>query len=628
MNIITPLHSMLNTSLNMKLDKKKLLGQFFSGSKIAEMIEALVPSRNITSAIDPMCGIGDLLLPYADIEDLTGIEIDIQLRDTIIERLPNIQCISGNAFSAQTLSCLKSEGYDLVVANPPYVRKELIGKAEETKFSLTDITCNLHFFTDEFNTLNDSERKMMHCAIDKISGLSDLSIPAWLLCMMLVNHKGKFAIVLPNSWLSREYSQPILELIDNLFDVNYILNDVNGVWFKGNAQVRTSIIIASRKSTCSIDTSIVDLYESAQNSTSLYGNVTEAHNFANFIEKGFSIPNVCEIKRLSKSTITSVQTEKLEDCIRLVSSKSNKYTTMPSLEDVGLKISQGLRTGANGFFYLKRVSEGVYQSNISAGFISHKDNLFLPVIQGQSDLTDRYAVNTKLSTVLLNIQDSLTQSDFDNTEEEHKIGYIVLPLDIQQYISDSEKLKIKGNLIPSLSSVKTNVSKPKKGLYRFWYMIPKLQSRHTAKIFIPRVNSSAVTVYKCEIINAVIDANFSTIDNSDNSIWTNNALIAILNSTWCQVQYEQLGTVMGGGALKLEAVQLRKVKIPNLSKEVLLELDRIGGDLCKCKISNQSDLLDQVDLHIINSFLNSKEKSEILLGELKNQLQHYKETRQ
>lgn len=619
---------MLNTSLNMKLDKKKLLGQFFSGSKIAEMIEALVPSRKITSAIDPMCGIGDLLLPYADIEDLTGVEIDVQLRDTIIERLPNIQCISGNVFSAQILSCLKSEGYDLVVANPPYVRKELIGKAQETKFSLTDITCNLHFFTDEFNTLNDSERNMMHCAIDKISGLSDLSIPAWLLCMMLVNHNGKFAIVLPNSWLSREYSKPILELIDNLFDVNYILNDVNGVWFKGNAQVRTSIIIASRKSSCNINTSIVDLYESAQNSISLYGNVTEAYNFAKFIRKGISIPNICEIKHLPKSTITSVQTEKLEDCIRSVSSKSNEYITMPSLEDVGLKISQGLRTGANGFFYLKRVCEGVYQSNIYAGYISHKDNLFLPVIQGQSDLTDRYAVKTKLSTVLLNIQDSLTQSDFDNTEEEHKIGYNVLPLDIQQYISDSEKLKIKGNFIPSLSSVKTNISKPKKGLYRFWYMIPKLQSRHSAKIFIPRVNSSAVTVYKCDIENAVIDANFSTIDNLKNSIWTNNALVAILNSTWCQVQYEQLGTVMGGGALKLEAVQLRKVKIPNLSKKVLLELDRIGGELCKCKISNQSDLLDQVDLHIINSFLNNKEKSEILLGELKNKLQHYKEIRQ
>ena len=612
----------------MKVEKKKLLGQFFSGSKIAEMIEALVPSRSITSVIDPMCGIGDLLLPYADIDDVTGIEIDKQLRATIIERLPNIECISGNAFAAQTLSSLKSEGYDLVVANPPYVRKELIGKAEETKFSLTDIICNLHFFTDELNTLNDIEKEMMHRAIDKISGLSDLSIPAWLLCIMLVNRNGKFAIVLPNSWLSREYSQPILELIDNLFDVNYILNDVNGVWFKGNAQVRTSIIIASRKPSSSIGTSIVDLYERAQNSTSLYGNVTDIHNFAEFIDKGVSIPNVCEVKHSSKSSITNIQAEKLEDYISSFSSKSNEYTTMSSLEDVGLKISQGLRTGANGFFYLKRVTEGVYQSNISADYISHQDDYFLPVIQGQSDLTEKYAVNTKLSFVLLNIQDALTQCDFDSTEEEHKMGYKVLPPDIQQYISDSERLKIKGNLIPTLSSVRTNVSKPKKGLYRFWYMIPKLQSRHTAKIFIPRVNSFSVTAYKSEIENAVIDANFSTIDNSNNRIWTNNTLVAILNSTWCQVQYEQLGTVMGGGALKLEAVQLRKVRIPNLSEKILSELDKLGDKLCKCKITSHSNLLDQVDLHILNSFLNSEEKSEELLDELKKKLQHYKEARQ
>lgn len=619
---------MPNISSNMKFDKKKLLGQFFSGGKIAEMIESLVPSQSITSVIDPMCGIGDLLLPYADIDDVTGIEIDKQLINTIIDRLPNIECISGNVFAAQILSMLKREGYDLVVANPPYVRKELIGKAEETKFSLTDIVCNLHFFTDEFDTLNDVEKEMMHSAIDNISGLSDLSIPAWLLCIMLVNRNGKFAIVLPNSWLSREYSQPIMSLIDNLFDVNYILNDVNGAWFKGSAQVRTSIIIASRKPSSSIGASIVDLYERAQNGTSLYGNVTDVHNFADFINKGISIPNVCEIKHLSKSSITNIQAEKLEDCISSVSPKSNEYTTMPSLDEVGLKISQGLRTGANGFFYLKRVTDGIYQSNISADYISHQEGYFLPVIQGQSDLTDKYSVNTNLNVMLLNIQDALTQKDFDNTEEEHKNGYKILPLDIQQYISDSECLKIKGNLIPTLSSVKTNVSKPKNGLYRFWYMIPKLQSRHTAKIFIPRVNSLQVTAYKCEIENAVVDANFSTIDNSNNCTWTNNALLAILNSTWCQVQYEQLGTVMGGGALKLEAVQLRKVKIPNLSEKILSELDRIGGELCKCKITNQSKLLDQVDMHILNSFLDSIEKSELLLVELKNKLQHYKEARQ
>lgn len=611
----------------MKDDKKKLLGQFFSGSKIAEMIETLVPSQSVTSVIDPMCGIGDLLLPYSESDNITGIEIDNQLYDTIIDRLPEINCINANAFAAQTLSSLDYDGYDLVVTNPPYVRKELIGKAEEAKFSLSDIICNLHFFTDEFRTLSVTDKEKVHCAINKITGLADLSIPSWLLCMMLVNRNGKFAIVLPNSWLSREYSRPILELIDNLFDVNYIINDVNGAWFRGNALVRTSIIIASRKPSDVKTTSIVNLYKSAETGISLYGNAAEKSQFANFIEKGVSIPNVCEIKQLTKSAISCIQANILEECIHTVVPQNREFSSMPTLEGVGLKISQGLRTGANGFFYLKRLCKDFYQSNISSIYISHADHLFMPVIQGQSDLSDSYVVNTKLNTVLLNIQDCVTKEDFDKTEEKHKIGYRILPPDIQDYITESSTIKIKGHLIPTLSSVKTNVSKPKNGLYRFWYMIPKLQRRHLAKIFIPRVNSLSVIAYKNDV-NAVIDANFSTIDNENIECWSENTLVAILNSTWCQIQYEQLGTVMGGGALKLESVQLRKVKVPALSNETLIALDSIGSKLCKCRISGDSELVDEADILLLYSFLHSKEQAKSLLKVLKLKLQHYKEARQ
>lgn len=92
----------------MQVDKKKLLGQFFSGSKIADMIETLVPSQSVNSVIDPMCGIGDLLQPYCNVHSVTGIEIDTQLFDTISERIPSINCICANAFAAQTLSCLRN----------------------------------------------------------------------------------------------------------------------------------------------------------------------------------------------------------------------------------------------------------------------------------------------------------------------------------------------------------------------------------------------------------------------------------------------------------------------------------------------------------------------------------------
>jgi hypothetical protein len=63
----------------------------------------------------------------------------------------------------------------------------------------------------------------------------------------------------------------------------------------------------------------------------------------------------------------------------------------------------------------------------------------------------------------------------------------------------------------------------------------------------------------------LIDANFSTFWAPSNN-WSAPALKALLNSTWCQLVMESLGTPMGGGALKLEAAHLRKLPIPALSE--------------------------------------------------------------
>lgn len=340
---------MPNSFLIMKIDKKKLLGQFFSGNKIAEMIEALIPSAGICSVIDPMCGIGDLLLPFSNTANVTGIEIDKELRDELTKRLPNAFCISSNAFTIQTLSRLNYGGYDLVVTNPPYIRKELIGRAEETNLSLMEICSNLHLFADKFSTLNKEEKLIMHSAIDSVSGLSDMSIPSWLLCIMLVKKGGKFAIVLPNSWLSREYSQPILSLIDELFDVNYVVNDVNGVWFKGNALVRTSIIIASRKPSNYTNTCIVDLYKSAQNDAcllKLYDEVIKIpffivreSNGANLFDSILDIAYDCihdeislnEIKKIAEGRIgiSSLSNEEQESCYKFL---FDLYKTIRTLD--------------------------------------------------------------------------------------------------------------------------------------------------------------------------------------------------------------------------------------------------------------------------------------------------------
>ena len=72
---------MLNISLPLMkapLSKKKLLGQYFSGDRIADTLYDLLGSPRNVSVIDPMCGVGHLLRPFSMDNNarILGVEID------------------------------------------------------------------------------------------------------------------------------------------------------------------------------------------------------------------------------------------------------------------------------------------------------------------------------------------------------------------------------------------------------------------------------------------------------------------------------------------------------------------------------------------------------------------------
>ena len=50
-------------------------------------------------------------------------------------------------------------------------------------------------------------------------------------------------------------------------------------------------------------------------------------------------------------------------------------------------------------------------------------------------------------------------------------------------------------------------------------------------------------------------------------------MAAILNSVWCRTVMEAVGTPLGGGALKLEAVHIRRMPVPRLDDAIIQELD-------------------------------------------------------
>jgi hypothetical protein len=52
---------------------------------------------------------------------------------------------------------------------------------------------------------------------------------------------------------------------------------------------------------------------------------------------------------------------------------------------------------------------------------------------------------------------------------------------------------------------------------------------------------------------------------------------------------------MGGGALKLDAVQLKKIPIPILDKKDLKKLSTLGNKLKLCKIEKSDSIISKID---------------------------------
>ena len=105
---------------------------------------------------------------------------------------------------------------------------------------------NLFTLLNQFSYLDTEEKQLLLQITHNYSGLSDMAVPSWILCASLVKVGGILAIVVPETWLSREYARPIQYLLLKTFDVLTIARDVNACWFD-NALVRTCLIVAKKK---------------------------------------------------------------------------------------------------------------------------------------------------------------------------------------------------------------------------------------------------------------------------------------------------------------------------------------------------------------------------------------------
>lgn len=614
------------------LSREKMLGQFFSGNKIANALYDLLGKPQNRSVIDPMCGRGDLLIPFVANNAVSGIELDSNAYLLAKERLPeSSSLVNKNAFTTNIYENIEKEGVDIVITNPPFVRRETYQKSQDVidgALPISDVIINLQEIAKHFTTLSEQQREQLIKVLNNISGLADISLLSWILCMIITKIEGYIALVVPNTLISREYSVPVMTLFKELFEIEYIVNDVNSAWFDGTAQIQTSLVVAKRSNYISKSHNILiaDLFREAIGRTSIASFMPKRQSLKGFLKKGKSMDGFCEISKISQlnfasKTLLLPETSKLNAFL-------NNSEELRTLEDYGIVCGQGFRSGANTFFILQNQDDWCI-SKIKGLRLKKNKAFFKQIIQNQRALGDSYAIisEDETSSLLVIPRGYASTEDVISISKECFCILSPVPGDIQNYISIASNELVGETKIPELSAVKTNF-KNKDGVISFWYNLPTFTQRHVADVFVPRVNGSQV-VARFNPKHYVVDANFITFwtnQKAENYSITNSAMIALFNSSWFNILCEESGIVMGGGALKLDSVQIQKFPLPTFSKYDFQQLSKYGDDLISSQISTSMHTIELIDRFIIAKFGNDT-NIEKLINELHNIKYSYQQKR-
>lgn len=575
----------MDTNQTSNLHKKKF-GQFFSGEKVAQLLYSLLPNKTTWSTVvDPMVGIGDMLMVVDEHSssyiNMLGIEIDPIVSRECTRRVPNAHIKNENAFKSKDL--IIEDGWDLVITNPPYVRYQLQGSDDKGLMpTSTDIRTCLIRQIEQLKHLTKQEKELFLKVSKSYSGLSDMAVPAWILCAALVRISGYLAIVVPETWLSRNYASPIQYLISKLYHIEKIAKDSDLSWFP-DAQVKTCLIVAKRKELSTIqsfsnqETTILEISDEdkicntrVQKTISLFPYMLNGRYVDNWIlgeDRGFVNDNLLpyELNNLLGN---------------------NHFNQFISLNEMGIECGQGLRTGANDFFYVKIINYEnglclVHSNNWDHGGRDYhfpQENI-IPALQKRGDIENLVVNQSNLKKAVVYLNDEVKD-------------------ELKCYVDSGEQYAdTKGRRFKDYSAVHPNEKIIDGTIIRHWYILPKFAKRHLPNLCMTRISSGvAECLYVKQDNNRpiVVDANMVTIWGKNQS--ANKIAFAILNSTWSKLNLELICTVMGAGALKIETSHLNKMLFPNLPEDSLSKLENIAEHLIKNgrmtpEIQNEIDIL-------------------------------------
>ncbi len=643
----------VHLKINVPAVRQKRFGQYFSGLKTGRLLASLAVEHSQKRILDPMAGHGDLIESVAERAkkigltrtELHGVEIEPELARLcnwrILKCVTEFEAVAGKLFNADAFSIdtwKSSMGFDLVITNPPYIRYQTLSSSRvEGGVRLLNADATRLALEQLANKMAPMEEVgIWRQLIRSYSGLSDLSVPSWMLCGLLTRPGGVLALVIPQTWLNRNYARIMRYFFLRFFQSLAVVQESGQRWFH-DAQVPASLIVGRRlspadvaiplrhRSRCVYTTPFAEIDSSAASTESHVGNAFRCedpeNSFAEWLYRGKGVRRGIKLRRLSwqsqRDEVLAASREtkwlyKLEGSeITAFTDISSSSVLQPSIAeqlpseylsnlrsfaDEPIFIGQGLRTGCNPFFYLEHAGDVKQDQNISVfthemfgrRCITIPSNALRPALRKQSELTGIQIQAEVLRGYLLDLRKFVLPENAPMNGFPKSSKWQIMSDSLAEYVRRAGRSYLirgeKRTLIPELAAVKPNGLGPSAPLelsqiieddaVRMWYMIPDFTPRHLAPLCVPRIVHDAPRAYLNAEPPVLIDANFSSIWCKGEE-WSIETVFAILNSTWGELCMEALGTSLGGGALKLEAAHLRQIPFPILSETQKAKLCRV-----------------------------------------------------
>ena len=205
------------------------LGQIYTKEAVAQYMVSLFTLPDRAKILDPCFGYGAFIDALNKDKRYTaeGIELDVTSYTNYTNNTSKEKLYQGDFFSLG-----KSNSYDGIIMNPPYVRQEEINNMQDT-----------------YNITKDRLQKLIGFTLDKKANLYMYFL---IYALQLLKKEGELIVIFPNSWENAKVGVRFKKALNSLCQIEHQIS-VIGNPFTSTPIVEV-VILKLRKTTRNIST--------------------------------------------------------------------------------------------------------------------------------------------------------------------------------------------------------------------------------------------------------------------------------------------------------------------------------------------------------------------------------------